>query len=257
MARREDCTVRFAMITRRQFLAGSLALAGLRLVPREPPRRIARVGTMTSAGQIEIERGLSFGFAEAERTAALFGWRVERVPVDPTTTRHDVDTVISAVAARSEPGRLVLSLTCEAVTPGALVLADCERSRSSAPRTRQAADVAKVRVSAWHSSLERYGAAQLNDRYRAAMNREMTGDAWLAWFAVKALSETIVRANSTDPAAIRQRMLAPETRFDGHKGAPLHFDPRGMLRQPLYELRPSGTGTWRVERELPPPTVRP
>jgi hypothetical protein len=87
----------------------------------------------------------------------------------------------------------------------------------------------------WAPGLERFGASQLNDRYRAAAGSEMDGDAWAGWAAVKIVAESALRAQSTQPARLRAYMESPTTQFDGHKGWPLSFRPLDhQLRQPLY-----------------------
>jgi hypothetical protein len=74
----------------------------------------------------------------------------------------------------------------------------------------------------WHASLERFGAEQLNERYRRAAHRSMDGAAWIAWMLVKAAVESELRG-----------VPLPDGRFDGHKGVALTFDARRRLRQPL------------------------
>ena len=91
--------------------------------------------------------------------------------------------------------------------------------------------VADLRVLAWHPDLAASGAAQLNRRFRERFGRPMHQEAWAGWFAIKAVAELALRGTATgDPA---HRLLA--LRFDGHKGAPLRFDPADYhLIQPLY-----------------------
>jgi hypothetical protein len=87
---------------------------------------------------------------------------------------------------------------------------------------------AELDVIEWHASLSRYGASELNDRFRKETGRGMAADAWLAWFAVKAVVESALRQSSGCDAFAAAR-------FDGHKGRPLFFDPATLvLRQPLY-----------------------
>ena len=76
----------------------------------------------------------------------------------------------------------------------------------------------------WHASLDRFGAEQLNDRFRAA-GFEIDDPLWLGWFAVKLLWEAGVRDRS-----------ARAMSFDGHRGVPLHFNDAGVLVQPAYTL---------------------
>ena len=86
----------------------------------------------------------------------------------------------------------------------------------------------------WRASLERYGAAQLNERFRERFQRPMTSGAWAGWMAVKVIVETALRGRTADPSAIAARLRLPRTRFDGHKGDPLVFGPDRQLVQPLY-----------------------
>lgn len=91
-----------------------------------------------------------------------------------------------------------------------------------------------IRADAWLPGLRRFGAAQLNDRFRARYGRraEMRGPAWVGWFAMKALVETALRARAEDGDSLRRALLA--ARFDGHKGGALSFSPDGVLVHPLY-----------------------
>lgn len=87
-------------------------------------------------------------------------------------------------------------------------------------------------VADWHPSFDRYGAADVNERFTRQFHRPMTSDAWHGWVAVKAFTEAVVRG---DPAALCHAL---ETlRFDGHKGALLTFDAQGRLEQPLLLMK--------------------
>lgn len=77
---------------------------------------------------------------------------------------------------------------------------------------------------AWHPGLARYGAGELNERFRTFAGRPMDGAAWAGWLAVKLVLE----------AELRGRALGA-VRIDGHKGEPLAFE-HGRLRQPLYTV---------------------
>ena len=87
----------------------------------------------------------------------------------------------------------------------------------------------------WGSTLERYGASQLNDRYRAKYHLDMDGGAWAGWFAMKLISESSLRAGSNQAARLLAYLESPATSFDGHKGWPLNFRSADhQLREPLY-----------------------
>lgn len=99
-----------------------------------------------------------------------------------------------------------------------------------------------VRAEAWHPELERYGAAQLNGRFRARYGAaaRMDSAAWGGWFAAKALVDAALRTSRPGAASLRDELFARG--FDGHKGQPLGFTSRGELRQPLYIAGPGADG---------------
>jgi ABC-type branched-subunit amino acid transport system substrate-binding protein len=93
----------------------------------------------------------------------------------------------------------------------------------------------------WHPALTRYGASQLNDRYRARFGEAMTGAAWAAWFAFKVAWETGLRTSGAGAAATAESLSRESTEFDGHKGAPLSFRSWDhQLRQPMYAVSAPG-----------------
>ena len=90
---------------------------------------------------------------------------------------------------------------------------------------------------AWHASLRRFSAAELNRRFRARFGQAQDGAAWAAWAGTKLLAEAGVRSGQADPTALLA-FVAKKLAFDGHKGAPLLFSPvHRQLRQPLYLVR--------------------
>jgi ABC-type branched-subunit amino acid transport system substrate-binding protein len=105
---------------------------------------------------------------------------------------------------------------------------------TSLPATALPTGVTQVVVASWHDSLGKFGAAQLNDRYRARWNTGMTSAAWAGWMAVKSLFETAVRRGG-DPAAAASPLTLDGMKFDGHKGRSLFFAASDhRLRHPLY-----------------------
>lgn len=87
----------------------------------------------------------------------------------------------------------------------------------------------------WHAGLERYGAAQLNERYARRHSAPMDGAAWAGWMAVKALAEAALRAERADGPTVAAWLVRQDVAFDGHKGEPLRFGADDhQLRQPVY-----------------------
>ena len=216
--------------SRRNFLetvfAATLAIPALRWPRAGVPsvrQKVLRLVAVIDPERAELLRGYAFGVTEGARSAALFGWKVESLDdvraIDPGGEPH---AIVLGV-----PGRLpawaaqlpVLRLICDDARDAAgFQLAPCN-----------------TRKVAWLPTLSRYGAEQLNDRYRSATGTPMTSDAWLGWFAVKILVESALRTDSTEPDDLRAQLADPATRFDGHKGQPLYFDRRRRLVQPLYK----------------------
>jgi hypothetical protein len=201
--------------------------------------------------------GLAFGWHEAAHLATLLGRPLEVVDL----ARAGADTVTArpwVVVAAAGPER-VLSLAAR--WSDAVVIAT---RRGNWVGTAQVLSVASHggtvdrAVSAdppdeqapvdWHHSLRRYGAAQLNERYRRHAGREMDGHAWRGWMACKVAAECLVRS---DDAAVALHPL--DMTFDGHKGRPLTFSREHRhLQQPVYvvpagggapiEVHPNGSG---------------
>lgn len=92
----------------------------------------------------------------------------------------------------------------------------------------------------WHPQLARSGAAKLNQRYARRFGRPMDHAAWRGWMAVKAVSDAMLRLQTTDPDALAAHFVDHRTAFNGHTGAPLRF--RGADHQ-LQPPAAVGAGT--------------
>jgi ABC-type branched-subunit amino acid transport system substrate-binding protein len=92
-------------------------------------------------------------------------------------------------------------------------------------------------VSLWHPELERFGAGQLNDRFRSRFGEPLQPAGWASWMAVKVLWEAAARARTSEADALVRFLESGRARFDGHKGMPLSFRAWDhQLRQPLFIL---------------------
>jgi ABC-type branched-subunit amino acid transport system substrate-binding protein len=210
-------------------------------------------------------RGVRMGVEEAARSASLFGRTVQLVEGADAARLVDEGRVqallggfatgeceaLAAVAERK--GVAFLSLGCNAdvlrgpacrqaafhVAPSAAMLADAAAQ----------AGVANGRAAAWDARLERFGADQLNQRFRARFGEEMDSQGWVGWFAVKVLWESTLRSRSTQPVMLLRYLQGDAAQFDGHKGRPLSFRRWDhQLRQPLYVAAPgSAAGSAPVE----------
>jgi ABC transporter substrate binding protein (PQQ-dependent alcohol dehydrogenase system) len=87
----------------------------------------------------------------------------------------------------------------------------------------------------WIPALAAYGAGELNQRYADRARAPLDGHSWSSWFAVKIVSDAVLRARTAEPVALAQFLASARGVFDGHKGVPLSFRPWDhQLRQPLY-----------------------
>jgi ABC-type branched-subunit amino acid transport system substrate-binding protein len=103
------------------------------------------------------------------------------------------------------------------------------------------------RIVLWSSALEKYGAAQLNDRFRLQFGYAMDSPAWAGWIAVKIIWESMVRMG--ERSTLSDYLIADRSQFDGHKGAPLSFRSWDhQLRQPLLAV---DTGSDNPPRDVP------
>jgi len=267
------------------------AVVGSRAHFQSVPRRTLRVGIVLplAPGGLavranDIYSGLTLALAETQRSGELFGQRISLVE-RRVAARNDGDADAIGPAVRelieqTDPAVLIggtSSAECETIaslSAGRQILsinvaatADTLRSQNCGPRTMyhiaasdamiESAKAAAAAVSAsanvelWHSSLERYGAAQLNDRYTARFKRPMTSLGWAGWMAIKVAWEASLRARSVEPADLLAVLRKEETQFDGQKGAPLSFRTwDNQLRQPLYAVVPDSR-VGRVVAELP------
>ena len=205
--------------------------------------------TGSSAAEQAATLGVRLGVEEARQTGSMVGRPVVLVqPPDETggIPAPGVSVVIGGsggqrcgdLLAAAEAGTaLVLNLGCGADslrTGRHAMLFHVGASDSIYGRSPPGASL-------WLPSLERYGAAQLNDRFSARFGAPMSAPAWAGWMAVKIALEASLRTRTTDSAALAAVLLAPGMRFDGHKGRALSFR-RGdhQLVQPLYAAGAAG-----------------
>lgn len=224
---------------------------------------VLRVGLVTRVNPVSaasIARGVQLGAAEAEETAKLFG---ASVLLFEQRTEANAETAAATLLAQRKVQVLIGSspedadaLSRFADKHGLIFI----NAASRAPALRTAcrrytfhveasdsmyANAARRGVGSnaaatpstllWASSLEKYGASQINDRFRTRYHSPMNGSAWAGWVAVKIAAEAALRARSVRPTALLAYLESPSTSFDGHKGWPLSFRSTDhQLRQPLY-----------------------
>lgn len=245
---RVTSTCRPTTLDRRSFVRSLAGFSVAAVFPGMWSATSLRLGIIASSddanGVRALEHGVSLGLAEAARAAALFG--------RGTIARSDDAPQVIVAFTGDEDLRKRVERTQS-------LIINC-RSRSDALRRAvcspllfhvEASDamyLAAARLAPqqstlalWSPALEKYGAAQLNDRYRAAYMLPMSPAAWAGWFAVKVVWESFLRSGSNDANVIARFMAAESSQFDGHKGASLSFRSWDhQLRQPLYAVSASG-----------------
>jgi hypothetical protein len=243
---------------RREFLRGTLLSAMAIVVDRQSAALPAlHLTLMEPVVPHDYSDGFTFGLEEATRSLSLFQRRLvtqrslaldniaqSTVVISALT---EVDGLLHLAHAVSVP---ILNIGCDRDEVRGTV---CPRNLFHVVPSRSALQQAagSSPIVLWHHALERFGAAQLNERFARAQHRPMTGSDWAAWMALKIAVEVWLRSRSNDPAVLGVALAAPTTRFDGHKGVPLFFRPSDLeLRQPLYAITAEG-----APRELSPPAA--
>jgi hypothetical protein len=209
------------MIARREFLATlpALLIAPGLLKRREPPA--VRIALVYAPEYANAARAAEMSANEVRRAATLLKREFEFTAIS-TEGGGPNDSNWTALIVAAPDG--FISVETTTVNIG---------SAGCGPNTFTLLPASELirgkRYALWHASLERFGASQLNDRFKAA-HITIDDQAWLGWFAVKLLWEAGVRGK--DPRALS---------YDGHKGMALRFNPSGILMQPLYVLSADGT----------------
>ncbi len=87
---------------------------------------------------------------------------------------------------------------------------------------------------AWSWTWERYGAPQVSHRFARRFSRNMEGNDWAAWIAVRALDDAIRESNARTTQAADAYLLGPSMNIDGAKGPPMSFRSWDhQMRQPI------------------------
>jgi ABC transporter substrate binding protein (PQQ-dependent alcohol dehydrogenase system) len=91
----------------------------------------------------------------------------------------------------------------------------------------------------WHPTLEVWGAAQAQNRFRRLAGRLMRPLDYQVWASVRAVGEAAFQKKTTDPAALAAAVADPGFSLPGYKGVALSFRPWDhQLRQPLLLVQP-------------------
>ncbi|VXC34217.1 ABC transporter substrate-binding protein [Pseudomonas sp. 8O] len=92
---------------------------------------------------------------------------------------------------------------------------------------------------AWHKTVETFGATQLQKRFEALAGRWMNDRDFAAWMAVRSIATGVTKLRAAEPQGIRHLLLNEQLPLDGFKGRKLSFRPwNGELRQPIALVHP-------------------
>lgn len=243
------------MTTRRRFLqltATALAWTGSGRLVRAETRHLLLAQILPATQNTAASQGALLAAEEAARTAELLGTHLELRVGQPGEATALIDQgALALIGGLDASARAALAKLAEALgvpllttrAPGDTSPDEPLREHvfhvASSPRDRREAlarwkGQESVEIVDWHPSLKRFGAEQLNQRYKERFGTAMEPLAWTSWMAVKAAAEAALRGADT-PAELSRRLGT--LGFDGHKGLRLRFRPSDHhLQQPLYAV---------------------
>lgn len=104
---------------------------------------------------------------------------------------------------------------------------------------RPAAGTQGLKATAWHWSIEAWGAAQLQERFRNLAKRDMGARDYAAWLALRVIGQAVSQTGSKETNTLYRYLLSEEFEVSAFKGRPLSFRPwNGQLRQPIALVQP-------------------
>ena len=265
-------------LDRREFVRAMIGFSAGLVLPsslESPTVRYAILETASSGQRDGFSDGVLLGHGEALRAASLFSKGTLGLV---SLSEHGVPTRASGIAtALAQKGAQVIlaalndddtRIAAEECHNARVILMNCgarsdklrrelcspyvfhvEASEAMYSDAQKLAPDADIEL--WSPSLEKYGASQLNDRFKAAEGAPMTPGSWAGWFAIKIIWESLLRANASDPQSLAYYMSSDAAQYDGHKGAPLSFRKWDrQLRQPLYAVDKTKRGPQSI-RDIP------
>jgi hypothetical protein len=200
-----------------------------------------------------VWRGVTQGLQEAQLLGGFTGYSYSMQQMTPEALGSAGTILPPAAVVAATDAETLLRLAANFAAASVAVVnltADDEALRQACrpnlfhilPSTRMQADAvaqwqkkhpaATVQARAWHHDFTKFAARELNNRFRKAHGVPMDDAAWAGWAALKILSETVARTQTTEPGRILA-YLRHELEFDGQKGVPHTFRDTGQLRQPL------------------------
>lgn len=104
---------------------------------------------------------------------------------------------------------------------------------------RPVAGTAGLIATTWHPTLETWGAAQAQNRFRRLFARLMRPLDYQAWLGVRSVGEAASQKKSTDAAVLVPYLSEPAFNLPAYKGVSLSYRPWDhQLRQPILVVQP-------------------
>jgi ABC transporter substrate binding protein (PQQ-dependent alcohol dehydrogenase system) len=99
---------------------------------------------------------------------------------------------------------------------------------------RPVAGSAGLKPTSWDATHEQWGGAQLQNRFYRSFKRPMNARDNQAWMAMRMIGEAATRTHSSDPAKLREFLVAPDFSFAAFKGQRLTLRSWNLqVRQPI------------------------
>jgi ABC transporter substrate binding protein (PQQ-dependent alcohol dehydrogenase system) len=99
---------------------------------------------------------------------------------------------------------------------------------------RPVAGSAGLKPTSWDATHEQWGGAQLQNRFYRSFKRPMNARDNQAWMAMRMIGEAATRTLSSDPAKLREFLVAPDFSFAAFKGQRLTLRSWNLqVRQPI------------------------
>ncbi|WP_019903828.1 ABC transporter substrate-binding protein [Methylobacterium sp. 77] len=96
----------------------------------------------------------------------------------------------------------------------------------------------------WHPTLETWGAAQAQNRFRRLSGRLMRPLDYQVWAAVRSVGEAATQKKTADPAVLSAYFADPAFSLPAYKGVSLNYRPWDhQLRQPIIVVQPKAMVT--------------
>lgn len=96
----------------------------------------------------------------------------------------------------------------------------------------------------WHPTLETWGAAQAQNRFRRLAGRLMRPLDYQVWAAVRSVGEAATQKKTADPAVLAPYFADPAFSLPAYKGVSLTYRPWDhQLRQPIIVVQPKAMVT--------------